>query len=56
MLEGNKVHVGYCGGLSRPETLSFDVTVSDGVLDIDLLGAENNADNIMVASIKIVQA
>lgn len=56
VLEGNTVRTAYCGGLSRPETLSFDVTVADGVLDIDLLGSANNADNIMVASIKIVQA
>lgn len=55
LMEGEKVLSSYNGGRRYSETLSFDVTVTDGMLDIDIVGAEGNTDNIMVASIKIIQ-
>ncbi len=54
-IEQTAVKEGYNGGIGTPETLTFTVKVEDGKLEIDLLGAKGNKDNIMVASIKIIK-
>lgn len=55
VIEGDKVLSSYNGGRRRAETVRFEVAVSDGMLDVDILGAVGNADNTMVASIKVLQ-
>ncbi len=55
VLENEKVLEGYTW-VGAPQTLSYQVTVEDGILNVDILGGAGNMDNAMVAAIRVVKA
>lgn len=55
ILNGETVMEGYVSACGAPETYTFKVTVTDGVILLDVVGGAGNADNVMIAGIKITK-